>query len=209
VPNPDIELDGRVCDCCQTDLARTSSGLVAVYRDRSEAEIRDIAVVRWADGAWMPSRKVSEDGWHYPGCPVNGPAVAAMGDTVAVAWYTAAHGVPAVYAAFSTDGGDTFGSRIRIDEGRPTGRVDLVALGDGAVAVSWIEETDTDGEIRLRRVGLVSGAGASQLVAPTETARAAGFPRMARLGNVIALAWTEVGGDGGVRVMTLRVPGGS
>ncbi|MFM8566139.1 MAG: hypothetical protein ACKOCV_00365, partial [Gemmatimonadota bacterium] len=38
--------DSSVCDCCQTALARTTRGLVAVYRDRSAEGIRDMAVIR-------------------------------------------------------------------------------------------------------------------------------------------------------------------
>jgi hypothetical protein len=45
-------LDSRTCDCCQTSAALTSAGPIIVYRDRSEAEIRDISVVRRLDGRW-------------------------------------------------------------------------------------------------------------------------------------------------------------
>ena len=43
---PEVLLDDRTCECCQTALARIGDGLVAAYRDRSESEVRDIAVVR-------------------------------------------------------------------------------------------------------------------------------------------------------------------
>jgi hypothetical protein len=39
-------LDRRTCECCQTALVRTASGMVAAYRDRSPEEVRDIAIVR-------------------------------------------------------------------------------------------------------------------------------------------------------------------
>ena len=126
VAAPDVEVDPRVCDCCQTALARTTRGLVVAYRGRADGEIRDVAVRRFEDGRWSDAILVSEDGWHYPGCPVNGPAVAARGDTVAVVWFTAAGGTPRVYAAFSTDGGAAFGPRMQVDDGRPAGRVDVV-----------------------------------------------------------------------------------
>ena len=72
-------LDARTCECCQTALARIPGGLVAAYRDRSPEEIRDITVVRRVGGSWTAPRKVAEDNWHYPGCPVNGPALSASG----------------------------------------------------------------------------------------------------------------------------------
>ena len=37
-----LEIDARVCDCCQTDAAMTSEGAVLIYRDRSDDEIRDL-----------------------------------------------------------------------------------------------------------------------------------------------------------------------
>ena len=38
----ETELDERVCECCQTSAAVTSNGSIAVYRDRSANEMRDI-----------------------------------------------------------------------------------------------------------------------------------------------------------------------
>ena len=49
---PERVLDERVCDCCQTSLAVTSSGPAVVYRDRLDGEIRDINIVRWSDSGW-------------------------------------------------------------------------------------------------------------------------------------------------------------
>ena len=49
-------------------------GPVAVYRDRSPEEIRDISVVRLVDGVWTEPAPVHADNWMIEGCPVNGPA---------------------------------------------------------------------------------------------------------------------------------------
>ncbi len=96
----DTELDARTCDCCQTDSARTREGLVVVYRDRSETGVRDIALVRQTPTGWSEPVQVARDGWLIDACPVNGPAVDARGDTVVVAWFTAAD-KPRVRLAFS------------------------------------------------------------------------------------------------------------
>jgi len=202
VPAPDLEVDDQVCDCCQTSVARTRAGLVAVYRDRAAGEIRDIAARRFAGGAWSEARMVSADGWHYPGCPVNGPQVDARDDTVAVAWFTGANDTPRVYAAFSTDGGRTWGKRHQIDDGRPAGRVDVTWWGTRAL-VSWIEETAAGGEVRVREVDLAGRTTGSTVVARTSAARAAGFPRLTRQGDAIVLAWTDPAADGGVRAVAL------
>jgi hypothetical protein len=133
-PGPETLLDPRVCDCCQTDAALAADGPVVVYRDRSPSEIRDIYLTRWVDGNWVPGTPVHDDGWEIAGCPVNGPAVAAVGDTVAVAWFTAAQENPRVHVAYSLDGGATFGPPARVDDGNPAGRVDLAldATGPGS-----------------------------------------------------------------------------
>ena len=202
----DIEVDPQVCDCCQTALARTTRGLVVAYRDRTEGEIRDIAVRRFEDGRWSGAVTVSDDGWHYPGCPVNGPAMAARGDTVALAWFTAADNAPRVYAAVSSDGGATFGPRQQVDDGRPAGRVDVVWWGEAAL-VSWIEETADAGDIRVRELRPDGTLSASTVVAATQASRVAGFPRLAAVGDAVVVAWTVPGDRGGVRAAALtRAP---
>ena len=72
-----------------------------------------------------PATAVS-DGWMIAGCPVNGPALDADGERVALAWFTAAGEAPRVQLAFSTDGGATFEEARTIDADAPAGRVDVV-----------------------------------------------------------------------------------
>ncbi|MGK7295870.1 MAG: sialidase family protein, partial [Candidatus Wenzhouxiangella sp. M2_3B_020] len=118
-------LDERVCDCCQTASARTDEGPVVVYRDRGEAEIRDISIVRRIDGRWSDPRRVHADGWEIAGCPVNGPAITADGRFVAVAWFTMASGTPRVHVAVSRDAGASFADPATLSPGSALGRVQL------------------------------------------------------------------------------------
>lgn len=202
---PDVLLDDRACECCQTALARTASGLVAAYRDRSPEEIRDIAVVRYMNGAWSEPARVAEENWHIPGCPVNGPQLSALGDTVAIAWYTAADNVQRVHVAFSTDAGATWSVPVRVDDGDPAGRVDIEILGGDAAVVVWLERDEGEtAEIRARRVTRAGAADPPWTVAVTRSSRGSGFPRMARAGNELVFAWTVLGEDGGVRVASAR-----
>ena len=46
----EVQIDKRVCECCQTSATATPDGLLVVYRDRSQDEIRDIALVRYSNG---------------------------------------------------------------------------------------------------------------------------------------------------------------
>ena len=39
------ELDALTCSCCQTDSARVGKRTLVVYRDRSDDQVRDIALV--------------------------------------------------------------------------------------------------------------------------------------------------------------------
>ena len=111
-------LDTRACDCCPTAAVLTDRGLVVAYRDRSASEVRDVSVVRLVDGAWTDPERVHDDGWEINACPVNGPALAARGDRVALAWFTGADSAR-VELAMSDDGGAGFGDPITIDARSP------------------------------------------------------------------------------------------
>lgn len=189
-----VMLDSRICDCCQTSAAITSRGAVVVYRDRSPGEIRDIGIVRRVGGTWTEPALVHADDWHLEGCPVNGPGIDANAELVAVAWFTGARDTARVNVAFSTDAGATFGPAIRVDEGTPVGRVDVVLDGSGRAVVTWLERTEGEAAAVLARA--VTRDGVRSPVTPVATstaARAAGFPRMVRTGAGVVFAWTLPG----------------
>ncbi len=202
----EAELDERVCECCQTSAAMTSEGAIAVYRDRSDAEVRDISFVRGQpDGGWTTPKVVHSDNWVINGCPVNGPAIAADGRRVAVAWFSSANETPRVKIGFSDDAGMTFGSPIEVDDGNTMGRVDLVLLPDGSALVCWLAGTVEGGTIRVRRVRTDGTLGPAANIAETDISRSSGFPRMARLGDEVYFAWTEFGQPSHVRMATANV----
>lgn len=188
------EVDSLTCDCCQTDSALANDAVVLAYRDRTEAEIRDILVTRYVGDEWSEPVRVHADGWKIDGCPVNGPAIAAEGEQVAVAWFTAPDGKGEVRVAFSNDGGKSFAAPFRVDDGRPQGRVDI-ALDSGRALVSWVEQAEAGAQVRLKMFTPQGAAGKSISLVDTDAGRAAGFPRMAMLddGSVL-LTWTDAGG---------------
>ena len=102
------ELDNRVCDCCQTSATITTNGPIVVYRDRSENEIRDMAIVRYVNGAWTEPQIIFPDQWKIAGCPVNGPRADAIGNHLAIAWFSMPDKEGQVNVIFSEDGGATF-----------------------------------------------------------------------------------------------------
>lgn len=197
----EVLLDDRTCDCCQNAAAMTAQGPIVAYRNRSAEEIRDIYVTRRVNGVWTAGRAVHDDNWKIAACPVNGPAIAANGSDVAIAWFTAANDSARVTLAFSRDAGASFGAPVRIDDGQPAGRVDVVLLPDRGALVTWIERTGGDtAAVRARRVGRDGKTSAAQTVAMSSAARASGFPRMTVAGNFVVFAWTEPGRPSTVRL---------
>lgn len=176
-------LDARTCECCTTGMTMTASGPVIAYRDRSPDEIRDIAVVRVKD---RKSVFVNADGWKITGCPVNGPQIDAIGNATAVAWFTASQEKAKASVALSDDGGATFGKPIRIDEGSPVGRMDVVMLDATRALVTWVEGTQVRARV-VRRAGTLDPA-------MTLGAAGNGFPRIARIGRDVYFAFRDADG---------------
>ncbi len=208
-PGPAEILDDRVCECCSTDAAATARGPAVVYRDRSAGEIRDVSVVRRSPDGWTSPTPVYDDGWKIPGCPVNGPEIDAAGELAAVAWFTAPDEAPQVRLAFSEDAGASFGPVVPIDAEGPMGRVDVVLDVNGDALVSWLATDGEGGEVRIRRVGRDGSVGSPVAAGATAASRAAGFPRLARLGDRLYLAWTEIAGEAPSRVRLLELATGA
>lgn len=193
----DWVVDPDVCTCCQTTLAPLSGDRVFLsYRGHARDEIRDNLFAVFQQHIWSQPRVLHADGWKIPACPVNGPAADAQGESLAVAWFTAAEGIARVQAKVSRDGGVTFSPAIPLDLGRPLGRVDLVKLADGSALATWIEsksETTAAG-LYVRRVFPDGAVSAPLLVADTSAVRASGFPRLAaRAGEnlPVIVSWTD------------------
>ncbi len=229
---PEILLDERICDCCQTSAAYVGDTLLAVYRDRSPEEIRDVWAVRRTSGGWQQPARLSHDDWQIPGCPVNGPAIAAAGDKAAVVWFSLRDGDPEVKVAFTGDAGVSFSEAILLDRGAtadvdgsdprqvagladasstaapiPLGRVDAVWIDENRVAVTWIVSRGGEADIVLQTVDAQGNTGQRYTVATTGSGRASGFPRMVRQGDRLVIAWTDTSGDPpAVKAATITLP---
>ena len=217
---PSELVDNRVCDCCATALAATPGGAVAVYRDRTSEEIRDVFASRRGADGWTAAGPVHADGWKIDGCPVNGPqVVSGDGDRLAVAWFTDAPAAAGeersrVRVAFSADAGGSFGPALSIAGEGAMGRVGLAALpsveGAFEVVVAWLASTEEGAEIRARRVASDGRIGDAVPLAGTTAARASGFPRLAALAGRMILAWVEPGaGDAPSRLRVASFPAAS
>lgn len=200
-------IDATVCDCCQTDLTRTENGFVTVYRGRGGEEIRDIKIARYdtSSATWSDPVTVHDDNWQIMACPVNGPRVVANGNNVAVAWYTAEDDNPRVLVAKSTDGGQTFGEPILVNETnyRVVGRTDLTISNEGTLYISWMQEFEEQGYVMMREIQPDGSLSDPQTVGITDASRASGFPRIALSDDSLIFAWTQT--EPILRVRTAKV----
>jgi hypothetical protein len=190
-------VDRDVCTCCQTSLVRLSGDRALVtYRGHTRDEIRDNLFAVLNQTTWSAPRPVHADGWKIAACPVNGPAADARGESLVLAWFTAADGVARVQAKFSRDGGITFSPPLAIDLGHPMGRVDVVKLADDSSLVAWLEAKSAAhaAGLYVRRLFPDGALSAPQLLAATSAVRASGFPRLAvRDGEAlpVLVSWTD------------------
>ena len=202
----DAPIDLRVCECCPTATAVTYDGPIVAYRNRSADEIRDIYVSRFTGEAWTVPAPVHNDGWKIDGCPVNGPALSANDRNVAVAWFTAPQDEGHAFVAFSQDSGRTFTAPIRADDAGSLGRVDVEQMPDGSAVVGWIEFADKRAVFKVRRVERNGQRSAAVAVTDLSERRNSGYPRMARGGQELIVAWTGNGDRLRVETAVARLP---
>lgn len=187
------ELDELACDCCQTDVAFSGGDALLAYRDRTTTEVRDIVLSRLIANGWQPPVALAPDNWVIEACPINGPAIDARGDDVAVAWFSAVDDRPLVHVVRSNDGGHTFADAMELDSTGSFGHVDVAALANGETAVSWLR-TEADGlALALRLVSRSGEPGEPMTVALIDAARPLDFPQMVYDGQRLVFAWTDFG----------------
>jgi len=191
----DAILDVKTCECCQTSAAITKNGPIVIYRDRSDDEIRDIAITRWVDSVWTTPKIIYNDNWSIKGCPVNGPKAAALNATLAITWFTAADNIPKVNIIFSDTNGEAFGEPIQIDSGKPIGRVDVALIDEENAFVSWMESTTNDAQIKVIKVNKNGTKSKPIVVADISAARSSGFPQLELVNDILFVAYNHLEGD--------------
>ncbi len=191
-------LDSDVCTCCPTSVVKTGRGLLVAYRGHTARDIRDINVVRFENGKWLPSKNVYPDNWKIDACPTNAAVAAAKGDNVAIAWYTAAGDKPRVEVAFSADAGATFGNPVVVNTARADGYASSILDDDGSAIVSWLEQGGGATHVMARRVSASGVMGPATQVAQGSRMDL-GYPRLLHAGNDIWIAW------GNTKVQTARL----
>jgi hypothetical protein len=199
-----VVADELVCDCCQPDVALVDTGPIVIYRDRTPEEIRDVVVSRYVDGAWSEPVGLGNEGWYIEGCPVNGPVIAARGDDVAAAWFTAADGKPRLRLARSSDAGVSFPVVVDVDEGRALGQAAVVLDESGRALVSWWQRGEAGGiDLKLREVDRLGMPGPEHLIAHESVGQPIDVPQLTDAGDKYLIAWTTLDDGGTVHASLL------
>ena len=193
-------IDDNTCTCCWPTVTVTPAGPVAAWRGRTDDEVRDHRVARLRDGKWTSPVPLREEGWEIAGCPVNGPMLTACGMKIAAAWFTAAGDQPRIRAAFSSDGGQSFGEPVEVDDVNPSGRVGVAWSNDHTAIVSWISGTDAvtgKASLALRKVYADGSSGPIHRLKEISGGRDSGVPQVVAYGSGLMMAWTgEAPGHG-------------
>jgi len=211
----ETDIAPNVCFCCKTAITYGPDGaLYAAWRHIYPNSMRDIAVARSADNGrtFGPPTRVSEDNWQLDGCPDDGPAMVVDGrNVIHIVWPTLVPGATTakgIFYAFSTDGGRTFSSRVRIDDPKTAGASHpAIALSGSEVVVAWDDLVSKVRRVEARRISS-TGSGQSWspvLAAPVVVSDGpASYPVLAAGGGVI-VAWTAEGAaHAEIRVQRLR-----
>lgn len=215
-------VDTNTCTCCPTAVGVGAAGPVAAWRSRRDGEIRDHHTARLRSPSTPKLRPLGNEGWHFPGCPTNGPALALRGQQAYAGWYTAEGNRPRLRAAVSHDGGARFGTPFALDDALPYGRTDLAIAGRDALAL-WIAAPADDaadnaaatpatadsavppaGRLTLARLGADGCVGTSRVVAAIDTGRDSGMPQLGIDGTSVLVVWTANGPAYGLK--SARLP---
>lgn len=183
-------IDDSVCDCCTTALTKTDKGLVVAYRNRTAGEIRDIYTSRFQDGSWSEPTPIHEDHWEIAACPVNGPAIDASAETVAVAWFTGAGDLPTVKLAISDDYGQSFGTVLEVDSVHTAGRTDLNISRD-RIWLSWLSENDEESVLKVRAYRFDGELIQEYSLSGVDSRRSGGFPQISPVDSGLMVAFMQ------------------
>lgn len=136
----DMAAEHHTCECCRLALTLDRQGLpVVMWRHIFPPNVRDHAVLSFADRDHASIVRVAEDDWKVDACPHHGPSIAEGGDgKVHAAWYTQGQKRKGLfYAAAPFAEPRPIGDRTRAPS-----HPQVLALG----SVLWLAWREFDGE---------------------------------------------------------------
>lgn len=196
-------VDGDVCSCCWPALARTQGNLWLAYRGRTTDEIRDFQLRRRTAAGWSAPIALAGEGWRIAGCPTNGVSLAARGERLAAAWFTAAEDKARVRAAFIRDGASALDAVHDIDTASPVGRPAIAWLTDDTAAVLHIAAPKAGATLAPLRLTQVTeaGVGRTRTLAEVPANRDSGVPQLLAVDGEVLIAWSGSAPNHGIKVL--------
>ncbi len=193
------EIDARVCDCCQTDVAvsaRCAARRVPRSQRRRDARHpgrpprrRRVVDAGHRPCRWLAHRRMPRE---WPG----------RGSASATTWPS--HGSPP-----RTNPGCAWRSRrtavarsnrrSRSRAARWSGASTSSLLRDGRAVVSWLDANASGAVIRAQPFNRAGPAAPAKDIATSNVARSSGFPQMVEVADGLLFAWTENGSSPAVR----------
>ena len=194
-----------VCPCCRPGIVAGRDGaLHVIYRDRVGEKLFVRVLSRQAASEHFSATTLSE-GWVFPGCPVNGPAIAAGSDgRIWTLWMEGETENTHLWWTTSDDNGKTFAAKRRFFEDRSGGKTqnsidegsfgvathlgldtfdtgEAVAVWENGSGRVWTALLSTDNRSPAMRPKLIAG----------DRSRIARSPTLATTGEAIRLCWIE------------------
>ena len=127
--------------------------------------------------------------------PVNGPALAAKENDVALLWFSGAEAALRYFYPL-TDGGKRFNRKLKVNEQNPLGRVAMVMYPDRSLLLAWLrEEASGSAQIVARYVSPNNELGPVRELVNVSAERVSGFPKLLLSDAKALLAWTDVSGS--------------
>jgi hypothetical protein len=193
-----VRVAGNICPCCRVSLGAAGKRIVVAWRQVGAGDVRDIYAASSSDqgATWSKPVLVGRDGWKIKGCPHVGPSLAALGNTLYVAWFSEGGGKPAVYVSSTTNGGESFAPKRVLSDGTfdPTHPF-LTANEDKLAVVFQARDASRDagwGKIGVYYREIYSDGSLSKLVRAGEGKVGASFPSVTLgLSGRIFVGWTE------------------
>jgi hypothetical protein len=194
-----------VCPCCRPGIVASPDGsLHVIYRDRVGEKLFVRVLSRQANQDHFSTTTLS-DGWIFPGCPVNGPAIAAGPDgRIWTLWMEGEAENAHLWWTTSDDNGKTFARKRRFFEKRPESKTDskvdegsfgvashlgldtfetgeAIAVWENGGGRVWTALLSTETDNPITRPKLIAG----------DRNRIARSPTLATTGEAIRLCWIE------------------
>lgn len=148
------KVDEDTCVCCRTAMATAPDGtLYLAWRKILPGDLRETVVARSSDGGQTFTSPVivGHDKWVFPGCPHRPASIGTdRQGRLYVVWYTEGEDeTPAIYLAYSDDGGQTFSpkQKLNVSKGTFPDHPQLAVDPDGRLVIAWEEQSPVRREV--------------------------------------------------------------